>query len=222
MTPTLFDQQDSVVVLMDYQQASMSWMRARPLKELKGRVLLLARTARFMKIPVLITTHDEAEKPGPVIPELERALTLEHGLRIQRTGLTSLIDATSNPQFVEAIRRTGRKHVVLAGANNATSTVFTAVALRDLGFDVLVVIDAGSAQFHAEHARATRELNEAGVALTTTNELLRTQLTGGRMLSVIMGGEGASRAESGVPSQSPTGNGSFHHGYGPNGPKPVE
>lgn len=102
MIPTMFDQKDSMVVLMDYQQGTMSWMRARPLKELKGRVLLLARTARFMKIPVLITSHDEADKPGPVIAELERGLTLEHDLRIKRTGLTSLMDATSDPAFVEA------------------------------------------------------------------------------------------------------------------------
>ncbi|WP_432592662.1 isochorismatase family protein [Stenotrophomonas maltophilia] len=210
MIPTLFDQQSSLVVLMDYQRATMSWMRARPLKELKGRVLLLARTARFMKIPVLITTHDEADRPGPVIPELESALTIEHGVRIQRTGLSSLMDATSDPQFLEAIRRTGRKHVVLAGANNAASTVFTALSLRALGFDVLVVIDAGSAQYHAEHARATRDLNDAGVALTTTNDLLRAQLSSGRMLGVIAGGEGSSRAEIGAPGESSKGNGSFH------------
>ena len=94
---------DAVVLLVDHQSGLISLVQDYTPNEFKNNVLALAALAKFFGLPTILTTSFEDGPNGPIVPELKEMFP--DAPYIPRPGQ---INAWDNPDFIEAIRKTGR------------------------------------------------------------------------------------------------------------------
>ena len=55
MTYEKFSAANAAMLLIDHQVGTMSWVKSIPFEEMKRNALMLAQTARILKLPVVLT-----------------------------------------------------------------------------------------------------------------------------------------------------------------------
>jgi nicotinamidase-related amidase len=150
--------QNSTLLLIDHQAGLMQLVRDMTPEEYKNNVIGLAKTAKHFSIPVILTTSRDYGPNGPILPEMKK-LFPEVAV-IRRTGV---INAWRWPAFREAVDRTGRKKLIIAGISDATCLQFPALDAVKEGYDVHAVIDASGAVSVHEREATIATLAQAGV-----------------------------------------------------------
>jgi nicotinamidase-related amidase len=184
-----FSAENAAMLLIDHQIGTMSWVKSIPLDELKRNVLLLAKTARILKLPVVLTSSMEDHAQGPLLSELDQILPDAFAARIKRVGIVNAMDDES---FAAAVKATGRNKLMIAGVTNDVCTVFPALSLVREGFEVQVVADAGGSPSKIADDMALRRMERSGVTLTSTNQLVAelvgnwTTPEGSQVVQVVM------------------------------------
>ncbi|MGO3986516.1 isochorismatase family protein [Pseudomonas sp. SAS7] len=169
MTHENFNADNAALLLIDHQVGTMGWAKSMPFDELKRNALMLAKAARILKLPVVLTSSMEEHAQGPLLSELEEILPAEFAGRIKRLGIVNAMD---DEHFAAAVKATGRKKLIIAGVTNDVCTVYPALSLVRDGFEVQVVADAGASPTAMADDIALRRMDKAGVTLTTTNQLI--------------------------------------------------
>src|SRR5207248_11548093 len=101
--------QNAALVLVDHQVGLMTGVRDYSTGELKHSVVALARAAKALKLPIVVTTTARDSMWGPTFPELVEALP---GIEIiDRSSVNAFDDA----RVTRAIEATGRKKQIFAG-----------------------------------------------------------------------------------------------------------
>src|ERR1700693_4003608 len=101
--------QNAALILVDHQVGLMTGVRDYSTGELKHNVVALAKAAKALKLPIVVTTTARDSMWGPTIPELVEALP---GIQIIDR---STVNAWDDPQVAAAIEATGRKKLIIAG-----------------------------------------------------------------------------------------------------------
>jgi len=164
-----FTGDNAALLLIDHQVGTMGWAKSMPFEELKRNALMLARTAKILKMPVVLTSSMEEYAQGPLLPELEAILPAEFAGRIKRLGIVNAMD---DENFAAAIKATGRRKLILAGVTNDVCTVYPALSLVSDGYEVQVVADAGASPSKFGDDMALRRMEKNGVTLTSTNQVI--------------------------------------------------
>lgn len=159
----------SAMLLIDHQVGTMSWVASTTFDEMKKNAIILAKAAKILKIPTVLTSSMEEAAQGPLLSEFEEILPNEFAARIQRTGIVNAMD---DEAFAAAVKATGRTKFILAGVTNDVCTVYPALSLVGQGFEVQVVADAGGSPTKIADDIALRRMERAGVILTSTNQLI--------------------------------------------------
>ncbi|MHA3064780.1 isochorismatase family protein [Acinetobacter sp. ANC 4641] len=174
MTFKRFTGEDSALLLIDHQLGTMSWVNSIPLEEMKHHTVMLAKTAKILNIPTVLTSSMEEYAQGPLMEELKEILPKEFEARIKRLGIVNAMD---DENFAAAVKAAGRKRIIIAGVTNDVCTVYPALTLIDQGYEVQVVADAGGSPSKMADDIALQRMLKAGVTLTSTNQLIA-ELTG--------------------------------------------
>ncbi|AGI22783.1 isochorismatase family protein [Pseudomonas sp. MT3] len=164
-----FDAANSALLLIDHQVGTMGWVKSIPFEEMKRNALMLAKTARILKMPVVLTSSMEEYAQGPLLAELESILPAEFAARIKRVGIVNAMD---DENFAAAVRATGRRKIIIAGVTNDVCTVFPALSLVGDGYEVQVIADAGGSPSAIGDDMALRRMEKAGVTLSSTNQVI--------------------------------------------------
>jgi hypothetical protein len=106
-----FSSADSALLLIDHQVGTMKLIKNIPLDVVKRNTLALAKTAKILNIPVVLTSSQEQNVQGPLLPELEQILPEAFAARVQRAGI---VNAWSDPHFKKAVEATGRRNLIMA------------------------------------------------------------------------------------------------------------
>ena len=106
----MIDPKDAVMLLIDHQSGLFQLVKDIELPVLRNNVIALAKVSRLAKIPTFTTASVPDGPNGPLIPEIHQSNP--DALYIPRTGQ---INAWDNPAWVEAIRGTKRKTLLIAG-----------------------------------------------------------------------------------------------------------
>ncbi len=128
---------DAVVLLVDHQAGLLSLVRDIDPDKFKNNVLALAESAKYFNLPTILTTSFEEGPNGPLMPELVEMFS--DAPYIARPGQ---INAWDNEDFVNAIKATGRKQLIIAGVVTEVCVAFPALSALAEDFDVFVVTDA--------------------------------------------------------------------------------
>ncbi|MFV0408734.1 MAG: isochorismatase family protein [Paracoccus sp. (in: a-proteobacteria)] len=136
---------------------------------MKQHALMLAKTASILNMPVVLTSSREDAPQGPLMSELVDILPDAFGARIRRAGIVNAMD---DPAFAAAVAATGRRRIVMAGVTNDVCTVYPALTLVGMGYEVQVVTDAGGSPSRMGGDMALRRMEANGVTLTGTNQVI--------------------------------------------------
>jgi nicotinamidase-related amidase len=140
---TRLDKDQATVLLVDHQAGLLSLVRDIDPDAFRNNVLALGDLARYFKLPTILTTSFETGPNGPLMTELKAQFP--DAPYIARPGQ---INAWDNAEFVQAIRATGRKQLIIAGVVTEVCVAFPALSALAEGYEVFVVTDA-SGTFNA-------------------------------------------------------------------------
>jgi nicotinamidase-related amidase len=160
-----FKPETSALLLIDHQIGTMQLIKNLPLEQVQRHTLALAKLARLLAMPVVLTSSQEERFQGLLMPELAKLLPAEYESRVKRQGIANAWDDAA---FVSAVKATGRQNLIMAGVTTDVCVVFPAISALAEGFRVQVVLDAGGSPFEMSEAMAQRRMAAAGVILTTT------------------------------------------------------
>jgi nicotinamidase-related amidase len=158
---------NAALLLIDHQVGTMNFgISDIGALELKNNTMLLAEAARAFGLPVILTASNPNGPNGPVFPELVAALP---GVPvIERL----IINSWKDPRFVEAVKKTGRKKLIMAGVSSDVCLALPAVSAARDGYDVYAVLDAsGTFSQHALMASMLR-MSQAGVVICNATMLV--------------------------------------------------
>ncbi|MBW4548536.1 MAG: isochorismatase family protein [Symplocastrum torsivum CPER-KK1] len=134
---TMIDPNDAVLLLIDHQSGLFHLVRDIELPVLRSNVTALAKISRLVKIPTFTTASVPDGPNGPLIPEIHQHNP--EAVYIPRTGQ---INAWDNPAWVDAIEKTGRKTLLIAGTLTSTCMAFPTLSALAAGYKVFTIIDA--------------------------------------------------------------------------------
>lgn len=157
---TRLSKENAAVLFVDHQSGLMSLVQDFSPDEFKNNVLALADLAKFFKLPTILTTSFEDGPNGPLVPEL-KALFPEAPY-IPRPGQ---INAWDNEDFVNAVKTTGRKQLLIAGIVTDVCVAFPALSALEEGYDVFVVTDASGTFNEVVRYAAWARMASAGAQL---------------------------------------------------------
>lgn len=151
-----------VFAFIDHQTGLMNLVKDTPTVEYKNYVIGLAKLAKIHNVPSVLTTSAETGPNGPMMPEV-RAI-LPGSPIISRPGQ---INAWENSDFVEAIRKTGRKKIVMSGITTDVCVAFAALSALDAGYEVYVVTDASGSMSRQTQTASLMRMQDAGAIIGT-------------------------------------------------------
>jgi nicotinamidase-related amidase len=156
----LVDHRDSVLVVVDAQEAfyagSLPQAERAGAERALARMTWLARVARLLEIP-LVLTEEEPERNGATFAPL--AEVAGSPAQVKPTfGLAG------TPEILASIEATGRRTAVLAGFETDVCVAQSSIGLKECGLYVVVVEDAVFSPGEM-HARGLARIAAAGVEL---------------------------------------------------------
>ncbi|HET9237829.1 MAG TPA: isochorismate family cysteine hydrolase YcaC [Oligoflexus sp.] len=156
------DRNNAAVLLVDHQAGLLSLVRDIEPDRFKNNVLALADLAQYFKLPTILTTSFEDGPNGPLVPELKQKFP--ESPFIPRPGQ---INAWDNADFVNAVKASGRRQLILAGVVTEVCVAFPALSALEEGFDVFVVTDASGTFNELTRHSAWERMTAAGAQLMT-------------------------------------------------------
>ncbi|EAM8641356.1 isochorismatase family protein [Salmonella enterica] len=154
----VIDVNDSVMLLIDHQSGLFQTVGDMPLPELRARAAALAKMAMLAKMPVITTASVPQGPNGPLIPEIHA--NAPHAQYIARKGE---INAWDNEDFVNAVKATGRKTLIIAGTITSVCMAFPAISAVAEGYKVFAVIDASGTYSKMAQEITLARIVQAGV-----------------------------------------------------------
>jgi len=159
----VIDPDDSVMLLIDHQSGLFQTVADMPMTELRARAAALAKIASLSNIPVITTASVPQGPNGPLIPEIHA--NAPHAQYVARKGE---INAWDNPEFVAAVKATGRKTLIIAGTITSVCMAFPAISAVAEGYKVFAVVDAsGTYSKMAEEITLARVVQAGVVPMDT-------------------------------------------------------
>jgi nicotinamidase-related amidase len=156
-----FTADNTAMLLIDHQVGTMGWVTSIPFEEMKANALALAKAAKALDIPLVLTSSMEEYAQGPLLPELADIAPEEFAARIQRQGVVNAFD---DEHFAAAVKATGRTNLIIAGVTNDVCTVYPTLTALATGNQVQVVADAGGSPAKIADDIAIRRMDKAGAA----------------------------------------------------------
>ncbi len=164
-----FTSTDSALLLIDHQIGTMKLIKNIPLDMVKRNTLALAKTAKILRVPVVLTSSQEQNVQGPLLPELEKILPEAFAARVRRAGI---VNAWNDPNFKKAVEATGRRNLIMAGVTTDVCLVYPAISACREGYQVQAVMDASGSPYELSEDMSRRRMEREGVVLTATNTLM--------------------------------------------------
>lgn len=154
------DKDKAVVLFVDHQAGLCSLVQDFGPDEFQNNIYALADIAKFFKLPVVLTTSFESGPNGPMLTKLRN--TFPDAPYIARPGQ---INAWDNDDFVAAIKKTGRKQLIIAGIVTEVCVAFPALSAIEAGYDVFVCTDASGTFNETTRYAAWNRMSQAGAQL---------------------------------------------------------
>lgn len=154
------DKNNAAMLLVDHQTGLLSLVRDIDPDKFKNNVLATADLAKYFGLPTILTTSFETGPNGPLVPELKEMFP--DAPYIARPGQ---INAWDNEEFLEAVKATGKKQLIIAGVVTEVCVAFPALSAIEAGFDVFVITDASGTFNQMTRDAAWDRMSQAGVQL---------------------------------------------------------
>lgn len=157
---------NSVLAMIDHQTGLLVSCRDIDSHLLKANIRGLCHLANTIGLPSVVTASMPKGPNGPIMPDI---LELLGDKVIERPGE---INAWDNPEFKQAIEKTGRKKIIMAGVVTDVCLMFPAISAVAEGYDVYAVIDASGTWNKAVQEASLHRMSQAGIKVSTWASVL--------------------------------------------------
>ncbi len=164
-----FTPENTALVLIDYQVGTVQLIKTMSSDLSVRNAVMLAKAAKALDLPVVLTTSQEDRIQGPLPPVFETILPEAYKNRIKRAGI---VNAWADPKFAAAVQATGRKNLIMGGVTTDICLIFPSMSAVQEGYNVQAVMDASGSSHQAQEEMSRRRMEKAGVVLTTTNTII--------------------------------------------------
>lgn len=156
----LLTPEESVLVLIDHQPFQVANLHSHEPTLVVNNTVGLAKFAKLFDVPTILTTVIE-ERGGRLIQAIQDVFPDQKP--INRTSINTWEDR----RVVDAVEKTGRKKLIIAGLWTEICVAMPAIHALDEGYDVFVVTDASGGVTAEAHDMAVRRMERAGVVPVT-------------------------------------------------------
>lgn len=157
---------NAALIIIDYQPVQVNSIASMDRQLLVNNILGVARAARLYNVPVVLSTVNV--KTGlnkETIPQLRKVLE----------GITSYdrtsINAWEDKEFVEAVKATGRKKLIMTALWTEACLTFPSLDALNEGYEVYPIGDAVGGTSKEAHEFALRRIEQAGGKLISVVQL---------------------------------------------------
>ncbi|HKM69243.1 MAG TPA: hydrolase [Stellaceae bacterium] len=162
--------QNHAIALIDYQPAMYQGVQSHDRIVTFNNVQILAKTAKLFGVPTVISTVETDSFSGLFMPEVTE-LFPEHAI-IDRTSMNTWLDKN----FRDAIHKTARKKIVVAGLWTEACVLFGTLDLLKEGFEVYIPADAcGDVSLEAHNRAMDRAVQAGAVPITSLQYVFELQ-----------------------------------------------
>jgi nicotinamidase-related amidase len=150
-----------VVAIIDLQPQMLFGVANFDRQTIINNNLALTKAARVFDVPVVLSTVETKAFSGNMWPQIQAVFPRQEP--IERSSMNSWDDAN----FVNAIERSGRKKLILAGLWTEVCVAFPALDARLAGYEVYFVADAIGGVSGVSHESAIQRMIQAGATPIT-------------------------------------------------------
>lgn len=154
----VIDPDNAAMLLIDHQSGLFQTIKDMPFTEVRANATTLAKVATLAKMPVITTASVPQGPNGPLIPEIHQYAP--HAQYVARRGE---INAWDNPEFVAAVKATGRQQLIIAGTITSVCMAFPSIAAVHAGYQVFAVVDASGTYSKMAQEITLARVVQAGV-----------------------------------------------------------
>lgn len=154
----VIDPDDAAMLLIDHQSGLFQTVADMPFPVLRNHATALAKMATLANIPVITTASVPQGPNGPLIPEIHE--NAPHAQYVARKGE---INAWDNPDFVAAVKATGRGTLIIAGTITSVCMAFPSISAVQDGYKVFAVVDASGTYSKMAQEITLARVVQAGV-----------------------------------------------------------
>ncbi|MFB6877479.1 hydrolase [Streptomyces sp. NPDC056323] len=165
-SPDLLTPDNCAVLFIDHQPQMFFGTGSGDRTAIINSTVGLAKAARVFDVPVVLSTVAAESFSGPILPQLADVFP---GQKIvDRTSM----NAWEDEAFVEAVKATGRKKLVIAGLWTEVCVVLPTLSAIAQGYEVYVVTDASGGVSPQAHEHAVQRMNQGGAIPVTWVQVL--------------------------------------------------
>jgi len=157
----LLDPTNCCVIFIDHQPAMTSGVSNIDRQLLLNNVVGLAEACTAFNVPTILTAVESKSFSGDIWPQLVKALP--NNKIIERSSMNSWED----PKFVEAVKATGRKKLVICALWTEVCLAFPTLCALKEGYQVYAVEDCSGGVSELAHNAAMRRIEAAGARPVT-------------------------------------------------------
>jgi len=158
---------NAILAMIDHQTGLMVGVRDMNPAQLKNNIQGLSKMAKVLNLPSVVTASYPQGPNGPVMSEISDILT--DAIVVNRQGE---INAWKSPEFRAAIKKSGRKKIIMAGIVTDVCLMFPAISAVAEGYDVYAVVDASGTWDAVSREAAIHRMTQAGVKVVTWASVL--------------------------------------------------
>lgn len=162
----LLNPQNSAVIFIDHQPQMAFGVANIDRQQLKNNTVGLAKAAKIFNVPTIYTSVETESFSGYIWPEL--LAVHPESKPIERTSMNSWEDR----KFVEAVKATGRKKLVMAALWTEVCLNFPTLMAIEAGYEVYIVTDASGGTSVDAHERSIDRMVQAGAVPVTWQQVL--------------------------------------------------
>jgi hypothetical protein len=155
----LLDASDSLVVIVDVQEKLAPVIHQRD--QLIGRMRWLGEIANELAVSVLVT---EQYPKGLGISVDDLAAVIENSRVIEKMHFS----AWQEPTFVDAVKETEKRQIILMGMETHVCILQTAIDLKAAGYSVYVVEDAVGSRRETDKQAGLHRMRQHGIEVITS------------------------------------------------------
>ncbi|QQR48158.1 isochorismatase family protein [Myxococcus xanthus] len=147
------------MLLIDHQSGLFQTVQDMAMPSFRANAAALAKMASLSELPVITTASVPQGPNGPLIPEIHQ--NAPNAKYVARKGE---ISAWDNPDFVAAVKATGKKWT-------EACLTFPALDALKAGYEIYVVADAVGGTSVAAHEAGLRRIERAGGKIISVPQL---------------------------------------------------
>jgi nicotinamidase-related amidase len=154
------------VIFIDHQPQMFFGVASMDRQDLLNNVLVLAKAAKIFSVPVILTAIESKGYGGNITPQLLEVFPGQ--APIERSSM----NAWECKEFVDAVKKTGRKNLVLAALWSEVCLAMPALQALTDGYAIYAVEDASGGTSLVAHNAAIRRIEQAGAVSVTALQVL--------------------------------------------------